>query len=50
MLEDNSYEVERMYSLSIYIPIFNSIEKRLMPLSGFGDIFKRMICVTVKAK
>ena len=50
ILEDNKYEVERIYFLPTHIPIFNSIEKRMMSIYGFGDLFKRRICVTTKPK
>ncbi|MCL5986677.1 MAG: class I SAM-dependent methyltransferase [Actinobacteria bacterium] len=50
MLEENSYDVEKLYFLPTHIPILKSIEKRLMSLNGFGDLFKRRICVIAKAK
>jgi len=50
VLENNNFEVERIYFLPTHIPVLNSIEKNLMILPGFGNLFKRRICITAKPK
>jgi hypothetical protein len=45
ILSRAGFVVKESYFEPTHIPVFNFLERTLMPIPGIGDLFKRRICI-----